>query len=226
MKNVVIADGHDLFRETLVSFLRSDLKLDFVSSISSPFKMASLLKRDADNILIIDPCEFPHESISLIRENIIIHDCLKVIVLTDSISRRDILNLIECGAAGIYSKKISFDKFCNAVMEIINSSAQFDVKLGTKIREQMVNSEVFMESSSSPSDYVFSKRELQVLDLICNEKTNKEISEILGLSVRTIETHRKRMMDKTESKNIIGVILYALKVHPNIIRKTEQLTQF
>jgi DNA-binding NarL/FixJ family response regulator len=58
---------------------------------------------------------------------------------------------------------------------------------------------------------LFSERELQIIKMICKEYKSKEISDKLFINVRTVETHRKNAMDKCSAKNIIGVILFALK---------------
>lgn len=54
-------------------------------------------------------------------------------------------------------------------------------------------------------------REMEIIRLACQEHSSSEIAEILSINVRTVETHRKRMIRKTKARNFIGVILYALK---------------
>jgi DNA-binding NarL/FixJ family response regulator len=70
----------------------------------------------------------------------------------------------------------------------------------------------YQKSKSEEDRIVFTSRELEVLNLVCQQLTNNEISESLGLSVRTIESFRRRMIIKTDSKNMIGVILKALRL--------------
>ena len=65
--------------------------------------------------------------------------------------------------------------------------------------------------SESKTDIEFTDREIEVIQLLCQEKTTKEISEILFLSPRTVETHRTRIFDKTQSKNVAGVVVHAIK---------------
>lgn len=64
------------------------------------------------------------------------------------------------------------------------------------------------KNSSEPSGISF--RELEILKLLCEGKSTKEISNELNISTRTVETHRQRIMHKTESKNVVNLVIYAL----------------
>jgi DNA-binding CsgD family transcriptional regulator len=66
------------------------------------------------------------------------------------------------------------------------------------------------ETNTSPP-VAFTKKELEVLALVCRQKTSKEISQILGISPRTVEGYREKMREKAGAKNQIGLILYAIR---------------
>ena len=66
-------------------------------------------------------------------------------------------------------------------------------------------------SESNVSSNYLTTREMEILDLICKEYSNKEISEKLFISVSTIETHRSSMFGKTGSKNVVGLVRYAVE---------------
>lgn len=68
-----------------------------------------------------------------------------------------------------------------------------------------------IEEKHATPQVAFTKKELEVLSLVCQQKTSKEISQILGLSPRTVEGYRERMREKAGAKNQIGLILYAIR---------------
>jgi len=68
-----------------------------------------------------------------------------------------------------------------------------------------------IEETNATPQIAFTKKELEVLGLVCQQKTSKEISQILGISPRTVEGYRERMREKAGAKNQIGLILYAIR---------------
>ena len=211
MINIGILDRHDLFRESLASLLKSNEDVHVLFSNSEPSVTEVNLSKDRVDLLIIDPCDLGDGCIDFIRSKIHVYPCLKVMVLTEQIQKEKVIELIETGISGIYSKRTTSDCFNMAINEITSSQNQFDVKLGPKIREMIVNAKSYQNRLTVPLDIKFSEREIQILELICREMTNQEISEILKLSVRTVESHRRRMIEKTNCKNMIGVVMYALE---------------
>src|SRR5690606_17754283 len=131
---------------------------------------------------------------------------LRILVLSEEISKQKLSLLLRCGIAGYYSKSISADQFLEVIEKMIRNRHQLDVHIGPVVREKLSNEQLIFDSYSYLAGIELTKREVEILNLICSEKSNAEISDILSLSIRTVETHRRRMIEKTNSKNIVGVI--------------------
>lgn len=90
----------------------------------------------------------------------------------------------------------------------------FDSKLNSEYLTVLKNTEFIDDSTATKShckDNLFSERELEVLQLICQQKTAFEIAAALNISPRTVDGHRNRLLEKTDSKNIIGLVVFAIQ---------------
>jgi len=98
-----------------------------------------------------------------------------------------------------------------AIRNVHEEGFYFGLELGNVIKEAMLWERKNVVAQDNAKE-LFSDREIQILKMICKEYKSKEIAEKLYINVRTVESHRKHVMDKTRTKNIIGVILYAIKM--------------
>jgi DNA-binding NarL/FixJ family response regulator len=114
---------------------------------------------------------------------------------------------MEVGADGFFTKNTSPELLENAIRSVFNEDYYFDMELSDVIKEALL----WDKKNSTQSEVLLSTREIEIVALAAQEKCSKEIADRLAISSRTVEKHRKHMMEKTQSKNFIGVILYALK---------------
>lgn len=134
---------------------------------------------------------------------------VKVLIISQLGEKESISKAMELGANGIISKNSDPESLNIAIQSIRNKGFYFQNELNAVIAEvqpwedNKVRNEV-------PSVQL-SVRELDVIRMACKEFNSIEIADKLCINVRTVENHRKRIMEKTNSKNFIGVILYALK---------------
>lgn len=117
---------------------------------------------------------------------------------------------MELGAHGYFTKNSNPDQLELAIRSIHEQGFYFGIELGSVIKEAMLWESKNPLNISITTDKL-SERELQIIKMICKEMRSKEIADKLFINIRTVESHRKNILDKTHSKNFIGVILYALK---------------
>lgn len=132
----------------------------------------------------------------------------RVIVITESITNTKFHELMQSGINGLFSKNSNPEEFKSAVLSRHNNQ----LIIGSEIHDEFLT-----YSDTHQQSPTFTPRELEVLQLVCLEKTNAEISKILGLSIRTVETFRRKIILKSDCKNIIGVILKTLHYEPGLI---------
>ncbi|HYF68788.1 MAG TPA: response regulator transcription factor [Ohtaekwangia sp.] len=119
-----------------------------------------------------------------------------------------VANIIKCGALGFVSKKSGFEELLRAVKTVDTGERYICPETAGKLKNlnQFLTG---MESNLRGKDEIFSQREREVLDLLSKGKSSKEIADSLFITERTVESHRKNMIEKGKVKNTVELIAYA-----------------
>lgn len=127
-----------------------------------------------------------------------------------------VATIIRFGAVGFVSKKSGFDELIKAVKTVAKGQRYICVETAGKLKNlnQFLTG---MESSLRAKDEIFSQREREVLNLLSQGKSSKEIADKLFITERTVESHRKNMIQKGKVKNTVELVAYAASL--GIIRK-------
>jgi len=135
---------------------------------------------------------------------------IKVIALTSYFGKAFVLNMISIGAVAYLGKNSTSELMIKTIEEVAENGFFYDEQVMQFVHERMTNLSNKKIKSSFDTNYI-SKREKEVLDLICNQLTTNDIAKKLFISPRTVEGHRNNLLLKTESKNVAGLVIYALK---------------
>ena len=207
--NVIITDDHKLFRKGIIALLED---FDFIGEIWEASNGAELIdllakiKTPPDVILldlrmpVMDGIE-THKKISKLYPEI------KVIILTMEDDEQFILHLISEGVNGYLLKNADPDEMEKAILKVVENGYYFSENISTLVVKGMVKKDI----TEAVPNLDFNERELQILELICNEFTAAEIAEKLNLSARTVEGYRQKLIDKAGVKNVAGLVIFAVK---------------
>jgi DNA-binding NarL/FixJ family response regulator len=132
---------------------------------------------------------------------------IKVLILTHLNEQETIRKVLDLNIQGYFTKNTEPQELKNAILKLSNNGFYFEKNLASVIEILIDNPDL---ASITKSYKPFSKREMQVMKLTLKELNGLEIAEKLCISPKTVEQHKRNLMDKTESKNFIGVIRYAL----------------
>jgi len=135
---------------------------------------------------------------------------IKVIALTSYFSKPFILNMISIDAVAYLAKNSTPALMIKTITEVSKKGFYYDEQVMTFIHESIVNPADKKVKSNFDTNY-FTKREIEVLKLICKQLTTNDIAETLFISPRTVEGHRNNLLLKTESKNVAVLVIYGLK---------------
>ena len=202
-----IVDQNELFRESLHYSIESKTEMQVELSISSLEDCKEQLRPGMVNLLILEVGILKQEEELHLKEIIHHFPEVKFLVLSDQLSKNVVLELVKLGISNFFPKSISLTELSEGIEKALTNKNRLELFFDQRL-ENDFNEKKKLELSSEKNDF-FSKREIQILEMVCEEWTNSEIALELDLSVRTIETHRRRMIDKTNSKTMIGVILFA-----------------
>ena len=211
MLKIGIVDDHQLFRKSLSLLVDSFDGSEVVLEAQNGLQLFDLLEKKIVDIVLLDiqmPKMNGFETCSVLRKK---YPDVKVLIVSQLATRESIHKVIELGAHGFFSKNSNPEQLEQAIKNIYEKDFYFELELSDVLKEA-----ILWEKSSKPDGAVLSAtpisaRELDVIKLACREFSSNEIAEKLFLSVRTVEAHRKRIMEKTQSKNFIGVVLFILR---------------
>lgn len=209
---IALADDELLFRQGLKAILESNEKIDVLFDAENGDSLIKSL-RTAETLpeIVITDLKMPElngvEVTKLIKKEF---PSIKVIALTSYFSKPFILNMISIGAVAYLAKNSTPALMLKTITEVADKGFYYDEQVMKYIHENIANPAEKKVKSSFDTNY-FTKRETQVLQLICKQLTTGDIAEKLFISPRTVEGHRNNLLLKTESKNVAGLVIYALK---------------
>ncbi len=206
---IVLADDHVLVREGIKMILASRPEFEIIGEAGDGLELLNLLKRGpAPDAVIIDISMPKIRGIEAIPELKAAHPDLKVLMLTmhkdDDLLRQAFIS----GADGYLLKEDVAKELFSALDTILDSRLYVSPLLGDELRDDWLK--IHKERGGVPAAQVLSFREKEVLKLIAEGKSSKEIAGMLYISARTVERHRANIMEKLGLKGTADLTKYAL----------------
>ena len=211
MKNavdIVIADDHKLFRKGIRVLLED---FDFVNEVHEAGdgkELLELLKgmKKHPDVILLDiqmPVMDGIEAHKQIRKK---YPQQKVLIISMESDEQVMLHLISEGINGYLLKNADPEELEAAIISVLKNDFYFPKDLSQMVLKGVKQRQVRLNSLPE-----FSERELEVLELLCKEYTASEIADKLDISTRTVEGYRRKLLEKTASKNVAGLVVFALK---------------
>lgn len=217
MKNktldITIVDDHKLFRQSLSILLEQHLKKISIREASSGIELIEMLDNNYQPDIILLDLEMPKMSgIDTARKLLSRkkYGSSKIIVLTMHDDKSLILDLIEQGVHGYVLKDADISEIIEAIHQVQQGRYYVSQQTFEAIRQNIASNDT-IRSKFTAGDGMLTEREKEILLLVCQEYTNKEIGEKLSLSVRTIDGHRNRLLKKVGARNTAGLVKFALR---------------
>lgn len=206
---VAIAEDHELFREGLASILNDETEeIEITFEAENGRDLLDKLKSIKVDVVLLD-LEMPvlngKQTLKALKAK---YPAIRPIILSMFEAEKYISQAIKLGARGYLAKNSSIEKLIDAIYAVYNQGYYFDDEVSKSQLFKLVHDDdIELEFGDEP----LSEREQAVLELICNEKKNNQIADELCISVRTVEVHRQNLLRKTNSKNVAGLVVYAIK---------------
>lgn len=210
MIHIALVDDHLLFRQGIKAILQEELDMEITLEAADGKEFLTSLQNMVvkPSVVLLDirmPNLDGYETTKIILEN---YPEMKIITLTMHEEERHIIRMIELGVNGYLMKNSSRDE----VIDCIQSVMEYDYYFSNKITNIM-RKVLMYKGKRSANEFIhdLTEREIEVLRLICQEYTAKEIGEKLFISFRTVEGHRKKLLSKLNVRNTAGLVVKALK---------------
>ena len=200
---VLIADDHEMFRQGLRVLLEEE-GFQFVAEASNGREAVQLCQQHHPEVAILDIAMPLLNGIFAAREIIKSNPRTKVVLLTQHTEDQMVLESLRAGVTGYVLKTRATSELVHALRAVCRG----EMYLTQSISRTVV--QAFLTKDSLP-ERPLSDRERQVLQLVAEGKTNKEIASLLGISVNTAESHRTNLMEKLDIHDTAGLVRYALR---------------
>ncbi|KGL61990.1 response regulator transcription factor [Polaribacter sp. Hel1_85] len=210
--NIVIADDEELFRKGIRFLLEREPNFNIIYEVENGKKLIDYISKTEEfpDIILMD-LKMPEingvEATKVIHKT---HPDIKIIALTSFGSKSFITNMIDVGASSYLLKDTTPKMVIHTINEVSEKGFYYDEKVLTIIHENIISSSG-KRIKSDLDKKLLSKREIDVLELICAQHTTTEIAEKLFISPRTVEGHRNNLLLKTQSKNVAGLVIYGIQ---------------
>lgn len=207
---IALADDEVLFRKGIAFLLQREENIEILFEASDGSELITFLREQPEqpDIILMDlkmPLLNGVEATKIIHANF---PSIKIIALTSYNTKPFIANMIQVGAVSFIVKNATPQEMLHTIMEVDQKGFYYNDHVMKIIHEDMLLNKT--TKSKLDTDY-FTARELRILELICEQKSTIEIGEMLFISPRTVEGHRNNLLIKTESRNIAGLVVYALQ---------------
>lgn len=202
---VYLADDHKILRESLMMLLGQEDDIEVVGEAQDGIEVEQQVQGIAVDLLILD-ISMPKRSGLDVAKNLLKQfPNLNIIFLTMHKSEEILAEAFESGAKGYVLKENAFEELIKAIHTVVEGKVYVSSVLAPTLLHG------FLANERKGND--LSVREREILKLIAEGYSNKEISEMLMISIKTVETHRANIMRKNNFKNITELVLYAARNH-------------
>lgn len=206
---IVLVDDHSLFRDGLKYVIGQSENMKVVAEASNGAEFLDIIQTAEPDIVLMDISMPKMNGIEATTKAMKQFPDLKIIALTMFGDENYCYSMLQAGARGFILKEAGCDELMLAISKVLNGDNYFSNSILTSI----IKSQAVLNKTKNTEEepIKFSKRELELLRLICDGYSNKEIAEKLSISQRTIEGNRFNLLNKTGAKDSVNLALYALK---------------
>ncbi len=207
---IILVDDHLLFREGIKLLIETE-GMGVVVAEAPDGKVFLDLLESLDPDLVLMDIEMPvMGGIEATAKAIALKPALKILLVTMVDMSNDYAKLINTGAMGCVLKSAGKQELENAIKTVINGESYFSNELLRKIILDFGKQK--SEETQTPSGGInCSEREFEVLKYLCQGYSVTEIADKISRSIKTVEAHRAKLLEKTETRNTVNLVLFAIK---------------
>ncbi|MCD4792524.1 MAG: response regulator transcription factor [Bacteroidales bacterium] len=209
--NVIIVDDHQIVRDGISVLLMKTEDINIIGEASNGEQLLLLLKNIIPDIIILDismPKISGIELSKIIKET---YPQIKIVIFSSHTEGENVVHALEAGAKGILPKNTIREELIEALRSVYSGKEFISKYIPYSTFVNHIKSTKAHKDSKKVLEDVLSTREIEILKLIVDGKSNKEISELLFISQRTVEKHKSNILNKLEMKSVVDLVKYAIK---------------
>ncbi len=208
---IAIVDDHKIFRQGVKSVLQPVKNFEVVLEVNNGQDLLDQFSAILPDVVLMDIKMAGMDGITTTRHLIQTHPLARVIGLSVFDQEIYISNMFEAGAKGYLLKDAEPEEIVYAINKVHEGDYHFKGRLSNILYEKLFHQLNKTDEQVTTPLAALAPAEVDILKLICAEQTNKEISDKLNMSVKTVENYRNKLLSKTGSKNVVGLVTFAIK---------------
>jgi DNA-binding NarL/FixJ family response regulator len=205
---VIIADDHVLFRAGVKTALSIKKDVELIAEADNGMQLLNLLKHMEPDVILLDIQMPIMDGITTLPEIRKLYPHVKVIILSMHNDHSMISKLMEIGANSYLTKNTDSENIYNAIKTCYEQEFYFNELTNKAL---LTGLRTRRTEPSMPQEANLTEKETTILKMMCEEKTTKEIADLVDISPRTVEAIRDKLKTKTGAKSMAGLVMYAVK---------------
>ena len=206
---LVLADDHDMVREGLKALLDKEAGMQVVGEADNGAKTVALAARLVPHVVVMDVAMPDLNGIEATRRIVAGNPHTRVVALSGHANKEFVREMLTAGASAYVLKTHAYEELVRAVREVMKARKY----LSPDIARGVVDDYVALSSSigENPDFVSLTDREREVLQELAEGKTTRDMAAALGVSVKTVETHRRNIMEKLNLHSVAELTKYAIR---------------
>ena len=206
---ILLVDDHKIIRDGLKLYFEGNDKYAVAAEAASAREALKLLEENDYDIVITDISMPEMDGIRFTQELKVFKPEQKVMALTMISENQHIKHMLSAGVNGYILKNADKSEIFKPIDTILSDENYFSSEVTKIIMDNMAGKK--KPSKRLTLETPLTRREKEVLELIVKEYSNQEIADALFISVRTVDAHKRNLLEKTGCKNIAGLVVYAIE---------------
>ncbi len=206
---IVMADDHEIFRDGFKLMISRQDDIELLGDAADGKELVELVRTFQPDVVITDVKMPKMDGIEATKILLQDYPGIGVIGLSMFDEEDLIIDMLEAGARGYLLKNADKHEVAEAIRTVYQDEPYYCKHTSARLAQMIAKSKFNPYKKSKKVE--FSDRELEIIRLICQELTNKEIADRLFLSIRTVEGYRLKIQEKMNVKNSIGLVIYAIR---------------
>jgi DNA-binding NarL/FixJ family response regulator len=202
--SIVLVDDHIVVRQGLKALLNAEPDFEVVGEAENGQQAVALVRQKCPDIVVMDVAMPEMNGCAATRQILKANSCCRVLVLSTYTSDECVSELLHAGAKGYLMKQTASNELCEAIRQVRLGNQYLSPPLARRLNSQ--RTDAFMNVAARE----LTERETEVLKLIAEGLSNREIAQVLKISIKTVEKHRQGTMNKLDIHEVAGLTRYAL----------------
>lgn len=198
---VLVVDDHEMVRKGLIGYLETETGIEVIGDVENGLKAVNFCKKEVPDVILMDLIMNTMSGVEATRKILADHPQVRIIIITSYIDEKQIFPALEAGALSYLLKTAKADEIVTAIQRAMDNESVIEPVVAAKMLKHM---------RKKPKPHtILTERELEVLQLIGNGKTNQEIADTLFIGIKTVKTHVSNILSKLDVTDRTQAAIYA-----------------